>query len=150
MDDVTDPSYSVETVKHFTTENSILPSNNILSIAIQESSGEVYMGTSAGLVSYMSDASEARADYKEISVYPNPVRENYSGYITFNGLVKDSELRIVDASGCLVKILESNGGRATWDGKNTQGKRVASGVYTALCNTKNGEIHGTVKVLVIN
>lgn len=150
MDNVIDPSYTVETVEHFTTENSILPSDNVISIAIQESSGEVFLGTGAGLVSYMSDASEAQVSYEKISVYPNPIREDYMGYITFDGLVQDTELRIVDASGCLVRRLESNGGRATWDGKNAQGKRVGTGVYTAICNTKNGEVHGTVKVLIVN
>jgi flagellar hook assembly protein FlgD len=98
----------------------------------------------------MSDASEAQVSYEKISVYPNPIREDYMGYITFDGLVQDTELRIVDASGCLVIRLESNGGRATWDGKNAQGKRVGTGVYTAICNTKNGEVHGTVKVLIVN
>ena len=55
--------------------------------------------------------------------------------------------------GCMisvVKIIYGTGGSAVWDGKNAQGQRVASGVYTALCNTKTGTQHGSVKILIMN
>lgn len=150
MEDVADPEYYVETVAHFTTENSILPSNDIMTIAIQRSTGEVFIGTGGGLVSYMSDASEPEANFDSIYAYPNPVHPNYQGHVTFKGLMEDTELRIVDASGNVVKVLKSQGGTTTWDMTNTRGTRVASGVYTALCNTKDGKAHGTTKVLIMN
>lgn len=147
---VDDPEYYVETVAHFTTENSILPSNEILSIAIQESTGEVFFATGSGLVSYMSDATPAHNDYSKIYAYPNPVMPNYRGYITFKGLVGNTQLRIVDAGGNLVTIIESEGGTAVWDGNNATGSRVASGVYTAICNTDDGKQHSSTKVLIMN
>ncbi len=143
-------SYTMETVAHFTTNNSILPTNEIMSIAIQESTGEVFIGTGGGLVSYMSDATEPMETYDELYVYPNPVYPTYHGYITFKGLVDESEVRIVDPSGNLVKILQGTGGTVVWDGTNVQGQRVASGVYTVLCNTKSGKEYGSVKVLIMN
>lgn len=145
-----DANYTMETVVHFTTENSILPTDEIISIAIKESSGEVYIGTSGGLVSYMSDATQAKEVYDELYAYPNPVYPTYQGYITIKGLVDDTEVRIVDANGNLVKILQGTGGTVVWDATNTDGKRVASGVYTALCNTKSGSEHGTVKIMIMN
>jgi hypothetical protein len=148
--DISDLSYTVETVAHFTTENSILPSNDILSIAIQESSGEVFIGTGNGLVSYMSDATKTENNFDNIYAYPNPVHPTYQGHITIRGLMSNTEVRIVDASGNMVKQIEGTGGSAVWDGTNTHGQRVASGVYTAICNTKSGNGHGTVKILIIN
>ena len=65
-----------ETIEHFTTENSPLSSNNVLSIAILESTGEVFFGTSQGLVSYMSDAIEPAKNFSDIYAYPNPVHPN--------------------------------------------------------------------------
>jgi ligand-binding sensor domain-containing protein len=147
---VEDPSYYVETVAHFTTENSILPTNDILSIAIQESTGEVFFATSGGLVSYMSDATPANSNYSQIYAYPNPVRPNYRGQITFKGLMNDTELRIVDGSGNLIKTIYSEGGTAIWDATNTRGDRVASGVYTAICNTSDGQHNGAVKVMIFH
>lgn len=142
--------WDVETVAHFTTDNSLLPDNNVLSIAIQESTGEVFIGTSSGLVSYMSDAVTPEDDFDNLYAYPNPVHPNYHGYITIKGLMDNSEVRITDANGNLVKLLQGNGGEAIWDGTNTVGKRVASGVYTAICNTKDGKAHGTTKILIMN
>lgn len=149
-DYVDDPSYYVETVAHFTTENSILPSNEVLSIAIHETTGEVFFATGGGLVSYMSDATPAHDDYSQIYAYPNPVLPNFRGYITFKGLMDNTELRIVDAGGNLIKKIHSEGGTAIWDAKNARGERVASGVYTAICNTSDGQHNGAVKVMIFN
>ena len=139
-----------ETIEHFTSENSPLPSNNVLSIAIQESTGEVFFGTGQGLVSYMSDAIEPATDFNEIYAYPNPVHPNYKGLITIRGLMANTQVRIVDANGNLVTNIPSNGGEAIWDMTNAQGDRVATGIYTILCNTADGSGHGTTKILIMN
>ena len=147
---IDDGSYTVETIAHFTTENSILPTNEIISIAIQESTGEVFIGTGGGLVSYMSDATKPEETFDNLYAFPNPVHPTYHGYITIKGMMESSEVRIVDAGGNLVKTLQSTGGSAVWDGTNANGQRVVSGVYTALCNTTNNKGYGTVKILIMN
>ena len=149
-EDLNDADYTLETVAHFTTENSLLPSNNIISLAIQSSTGEVFIGTGSGLVSYVNEATEPKEDFSELYAYPNPVAANYYGTITIVGAMENTEVRIVDGSGNLVQKIKCIGGSATWDGTNTQGNRVASGVYTALCNTTDGNGHGIVKILVMN
>lgn len=143
-------NYTMETVAHFTTDNSILPTDEIISIAIQESTGEVFIGTGGGLVSYMSDASKPLDTFDELYAYPNPVLPTYQGYITVKGMMENSDVRIIDSSGNLVKTIQANGGSAAWDGMNANGQRVASGVYTVLCNTRSGKGHGSVKVLIMN
>lgn len=149
-DYVESPTYYVETVAHFTTDNSILPSNNVLSIAIQESTGEVFFGTGGGLVSYMSDATPGQDDFQSIYSFPNPVRPDYQGYVTIRGLVENSQVRILDAGGTLIRTIPSMGGTATWDLLNAHGQRATSGVYTAICNTADGQQHGSTKILVIH
>ncbi len=139
-----------ETIEHFTVSNSIMLSDNVLSIAIHPYTGEVFIGTGTGLVSYMSNAIKPEGTYANLYAYPNPVHPNYKGYITIRGLVDNSEVRITDSSGNLVKTIQGLGGEAVWDGTNTTGKRVASGVYTAICNTKDGTAHGYTKILIIN
>ena len=140
----------IETLAHFTTANSLMPDDNVTALAIMETTGEVFIGTSAGLVSYQSDAAEPESDFNSLYAYPNPVHPNYKGYITIKGLMDNTEVRITDAEGNLVKTLQGNGGLAVWDGTNTVGRRVASGVYTAICNTQDGAGHGTVKILIMN
>ena len=137
-----------ETIRHFTTKNSPLPSDEITSIAIHPTSGEVFIGTANGLVSYRSDASDPAESYDGIYAYPNPVRPNYAGVITITGLMDNTVVNIIDAGGNLVCKTRSNGGIAVWDGKNLRGERVATGVYTVLCNTADGQEHAVTKILV--
>ena len=138
----------LETIEHFTKYNSPLVSDGIYCLAIEPKTGELYVGTSIGLLSYQSDANEAQEDMKNIYAYPNPVRPNYQGYISITGLMDNTEVRIVDAGGNLVCKTRSNGGLAIWDGKDGYGKRVRPGVYTALCNAKGG--HNVCKILVMH
>jgi len=133
------------TVAHFTQDNSVLPSNNIQSIAIEPTTGDVYVGTDKGIASYRSDASEARKDMSGVYAYPNPVRPEYGGYISIVGLMDNTVVNIVDAGGNLVCKTRSHGGTAVWDGRNAYGNRATPGVYTAFCNADGG--HTVVKIL---
>ena len=135
------------TVAHFTENNSLLPANNIQSIAIMPKTGEVFVGTDRGIASYRSDASEANEDMSGAYAFPNPVRPNYGGVISIAGLMENTTVNIVDAGGNLVCKTKSHGGTAVWDGKLPDGRRATPGVYTALCNANGG--HTIVKILVI-
>ena len=140
----------LEMIHHFTTENSILPSNDIKSIAINNKSGEVFIGTANGIVSYMSDATVPEATLQESSVhaYPNPVKASYSGNISIVGLTYDCELKIVDAAGYLITEGTSTGGQFTWNGRNAKGEKVASGVYYVLMYDENGDESLATKILI--
>lgn len=135
------------TVAHYTETNSLLPSNMILSIAIEPRTGEVFVGTDRGIASYRGDASEAKEDMTGAYAYPNPVRPDYGGYISITGLMDNTEVNIVDAAGNLVCKTRSHGGTAVWDGRDAYGQRATAGVYTALCNAEEG--HAAVKILII-
>ena len=136
------------TEAHFTTDNSLLPSNNILSIAIHPVNGEVFVGTGEGIASYRNDASEGQDDYSQAYAFPNPVRPDYAGSIAITGLMENSIVNIVDEGGNLICKTRSNGGTAVWDGKNQQGQKASSGIYTALCNASDGS-HTVVKIMIM-
>ncbi|MDO5760404.1 MAG: hypothetical protein Q4Q06_05210 [Bacteroidota bacterium] len=114
---------------HFTAENSPLLSNKITSMAQHPLTGEVFIGTDRGLISYRPESMPAYEEKQELVVFPNPIRENYQGSIAIKGFVEDSDVRITDAQGRMVAHLKSLGGQAVWDGKNFKGQRVGSGVY---------------------
>lgn len=144
-------SDGIEMIEHFTTENSPLISDNIESIAIDGSTGEVFFGTDAGLVSYLGTATDPAGSLSDdnIKVYPNPVRPEYTGRVSITGLMRDTDVKIVSASGYLVNSGTSVGGEYTWDGKNKGGKRVASGVYYVLAADAEGNSGAVAKILVI-
>lgn len=137
----------VATIYHFTTSNSPLPSNNILSIAILPD-GEVFFGTDGGLASFRSDASTPAANYNDAYVFPNPVRPGYEGNITFTGLVDGTYVKVLDAAGNEVFFTRANGGTAVWNGRNASGRKVTPGVYHAYCNTVAGA-HTVINVLIL-
>jgi hypothetical protein len=144
-------SDNITTIHHFTKDNSPLPSDAISSIAVNGATGEVMIGTDAGLVSYMADATEAAEtlDKNNIHAYPNPVKPDYEGVITVVGLTSDSEVQITTATGQLVAQGTSIGGTFTWNGKNASGKRVSSGVYNVLAVTSDGKKGIVTKVVMI-
>lgn len=114
----------------FTKDNSELPDNNIIDIAIDHESGEVFIATSKGIVSFQSDATEGGTVHKsEVEVYPNPVRPDYDGYVFIKGLPRDATVKITDVNGRLVYETKALGGQARWDGRDYTGRKSASGVY---------------------
>ena len=139
-----------ETIHHFTISNSPLPSNYIESIAIDNKSGEVFIGTNKGIASYKSDAvtSEEKLNESAIHAYPNPVRANYNGNISIVGLTDECNVKIVDASGYVINEGTSNGGMYTWNGRNQKGEKVSSGVYQILLYDKNGKEGESTKIVI--
>jgi len=137
-------------ILHFTEENSPLMSNTITSIAINQKSGEVFIGTGQGIVSYQGDATGGKNDFENVLVYPNPVRETYDGLIVITGLIQESDIKITDISGNLVYTTKSQGGQATWDGNNLNGNRVKTGVYLIFLTDKTGDRTHISKLLFIN
>ena len=138
-------------VKHITSSNSPLLSDNILSIAINNTTGEVFFGTDKGLCSYMSDATTPsdRPSGDNTYAYPNPVKPGYTGPITIVGLSMNADVKIVTTNGVLVAEGTSNGGSFIWDGKDKSGKPVASGVYMVESADEDGNNGVVCKVAIV-
>lgn len=140
-----------EIIEQFNTENSPLPSDNILSIAVHPSSGEIFIGTDKGLVSYHSEATEAMEtlDKDNVKVYPNPVRPGYNGNVIVSGLTDAADVKIMTTGGQAVATGTSTGGTFVWNVRNFKGEPVAAGVYYILVATADGKEHIAAKVVVV-
>ena len=125
-------SNGTEVLKHFTVDNSPLPSNAISCLKIITEKSEILIGTYSGLVGYNIGIHEAKPDLSEISIYPNPVKHDYTGLIRFEGLMEKTTIKLLDINGNLVYETLSEGGTAFWNGNNLVGQRVASGVYVVV------------------
>ena len=136
---------------HFTTENSKLLSNIIQSVAINNTTGEVFIGTDNGLCSYISDATETNTEMTSDNVwaYPNPVEPGYTGPITITGLTLDADVKILSSNGAIVNEGRSNGGTYVWDGCDQKGRRVASGIYMVATATSKGEKGTVCKIAIV-
>lgn len=114
----------------FTNTNSPLFDNAITDIAINQKTGEVWIGTEKGVISLRTEATEGgKVNKKTAYAFPNPVQPGYDGPIAIHGLARDANVKITDVAGNLVYEGKSFGGQAVWNGRDYLGRRVASGVY---------------------
>jgi ligand-binding sensor domain-containing protein len=139
-----------EEIYRYTKENSPLISNNVFDIRTDFATGEMYFATETGLVSVRTDATLGDPEFSNVSVFPNPVRPEYQGVITVQGLGYQSDVKITDVSGNIVYKTTSNGGTVIWDGKTVNGQRVQSGVYLVWAAIVEGKGKEVAKILVIN
>lgn len=134
-------------VNRFTEDNSPLPSNIIMKITIDPSTGDVYIGTEQGLVSYRGTATDGGKENTDVKVFPNPIKSGYSGTIAIRGLVENADVRITDISGQLVYRTKALGGQAVWNGLDYTGRRPLSGVYLVFSTNKDGSQTNVAKMV---
>lgn len=139
----------LEQINHFTSENSPLLSNTITDIAINQATGEVFISTEKGLVSYKGSATNFDEEITNLSIYPNPVRPDFEGNIVIDGLAYQSDIKITDVSGNLVYSGRSNGGRAVWNGLTEDGQRVSTGIYLVFASKLDGSATNVGKIAFI-
>ncbi len=141
-----------EILEHFDPTNSPLPSYSVFAVTCGNEN-DVYFGTANGLTQYNSMSSPAAEDYSNVYAYPNPVRPEYTGWITVTGLMDNSLVKIADAAGNVFHQAMSEGGMMVWDGCDRQGRRVKTGVYYVFASQGGDgqESNGAVtKILVVN
>ncbi len=141
----------IETIAHFTKDNCSLISDNINDIAINGQTGEVFIATDLGLCSYLGDATDPSTsmDKNSLKVYPNPVLPEYAGNVHVKGLMQNSNVKIVNAAGHLVTEGTSQGGTFNWNCCNSNGKKVAAGIYYILATDEEGHNGACAKVAIV-
>lgn len=138
-----------ETKYHFTISNSPLPSNVINDIEINSATGEVFIATAKGLISFKGIATAANDDLSNAYVYPNPVRPEYQGTVKIAGLLDKANIKITDIGGNLVYETTSEGGTIEWDTTAFGKYKVASGVYMIFISAQDGVETKVKKVMII-
>jgi len=138
-----------ETKYHFTISNSPLPSNAINDIKINTVTGEVFIATNKGLISFGGIATGANEDLNNVYVFPNPVRPEFTGTVKIAGLLDKANVKITDITGSLVYEATSAGGTLEWDTTAFGRYKVASGVYMIFISAQDGGETKVKKVMII-
>jgi len=139
----------------FTTANSGLLDNNVHGVAVDAQSGEAWIATESGISVYSGAFAEARPDYNSVSAGPNPfIVDGTTRHFIIRRLKNNSTVKILTINGKLVRELQSgsvdiDGGRAQWDGRDSRGQVVRSGVYLYHAYTIDGSAT-TGKIAVIH
>ncbi|GAB3199245.1 ligand-binding sensor domain-containing protein [Pontibacter aydingkolensis] len=137
-------------IRHFNSSNSPLPSNKVVSVAVEHTTGEVFIATDAGVASYRGEATVTEEKTDCATVFPNPVHKNYTGLVGVSGLPNNANIRITDVAGTLVYKTRATGGTLAWDVRDYNGKRVKAGVYLVMSSSDDGSQTCISKIAVLD
>ena len=127
-----------------------LVDNSVLSIALDEKRGIAYFGTGKGLSSLEIPVIATVEKMSSLEVGPNPFILPDHPVVAIKGLSDNATIKILTTSGSLVKQFDAQGGgRAFWDGTDTNGKNVGSGIYLIVAFAENGNQVSTAKIAVV-
>jgi hypothetical protein len=138
-----------ELLEHFTSANSPLFDNRVRSLTIDGTTGEIFFGTSKGVVSYVGDAIDGLPDAENLYAYPNPIMADAETPVMIKGMKKFSTVKVATASGRLVRELDSHGGEVAWDLMDSYGNRVTPGIYLLMVSDPDGKGAGITKVAIV-
>ena len=137
-----------EVLRHFTTENSPLPDNTVLSIGIEPTDGDVFFFTKNEIISFKGEATESVKSQSAIKIYPNPIAPNYNGPILIKNLVNNALVKITDINGQLIMQTRALGGQAVWNGRDQYQQKVASGIYLIFVRDDMGNEKAVGKIMI--
>ena len=115
----------------FNSTNSALLSDQITSLAIDENTGTIYVGTdNRGITAFKTTSVKPKESFEDLFAFPNPfILNKQNNLITIDGLIRDTDIKILTINGKLVKQFTTPGGRvALWDGRDELGDLVPSGI----------------------
>ncbi|MFN3694619.1 MAG: Por secretion system protein, partial [Ignavibacterium sp.] len=144
-------SDGLRVIANLNSKNSPLLDDKIESLAIDEKTGKVFVGTKFGLNTFETPAIKPVDSFAGLTVYPSPfVISDGSQLVTIDGLIRDSEIKILTVSGKLVRKLETPGGRIAFgDGRDDEGNIVNSGIYIVVASDREANSVETGKIAVI-
>ena len=140
-----------ETLQHFTTGNSPLLSNVIYQVCCNTDNNSIFVVTPLGVQQFFTDYVVAAEDYSNVYAYPNPVRPDFTGWVTITGLMSNSNVEIKDASGKVVKSFAGTAADVMWDCCDENGERLPTGNYSVFAAQPGDEMPEKpfTKVMVI-
>lgn len=135
-------------IRNFTVQNSPLPSPEVRSLALNEKSGELFIGTSDGSLSFRAESIRPADNLGALKIYPNPIRNDFNGVLSIEGTTDFSTLKIATTAGRVVASMAVGGGKVTWNLRDPTGNRIGPGVYLVYVIDEAGRERTAGKFLV--
>ena len=137
----------------FRKENSMLLSDEVTAVAIDDMKGLAYIATSKGINVLKIPFAKAKKSYSSLKAFPSPYRIPAAEPMVLDGLIDESSLKIMTLSGEVIRQIDTTspsvqGYQAFWDGKTDSGNWVSTGVYLVAAYSRDGDSRVT-KVAVI-
>lgn len=125
------------------TSNSFLLSDEIRDIDFDTKNNLIYIATNRGINALRIPFGEPKENYNNIKIYPSPFYIPSSNYLRVSDLTFNSSMLVMTLDGKVVRKIESqginiDGDQLIWDGKDSEGDYVSSGVYLLAIYGENG------------
>ena len=143
----------------YTVENSPLVGNFVTSLVFNTQTGDAWIGTTTGLSRFRTPFTEPKPDLSGLSGYPNPfiLHEGNANCGTAGGfritnLAEESAVKIYSVNGELIRSYSTDdvpGAQICWDGRDSSGKLVPSGVYLFVAFVESSGASAVGKVAVV-
>jgi hypothetical protein len=125
-------------LNQFTGNNSPLTSPDIQNTTLEPFSGEILITQSNAAFSFRGTSISAFESLNSLKIYPNPVRPDFSGYLSIEGLTDFAQIKITTSAGRVVFGAQVRGGKATWDLREGSGNRPEAGIYLVYVSDESG------------
>ena len=139
---------ATEVLAHFTTSNSDLISDKIIALGTNPKNGKMYFGSEKGMSEAVGLSIQPLQEF-DIICYPQPFYPGTDEYLSIEGLAANSDIRIMTVNGELVKNLTTQSRKTLWDGTDSSGQYVGSGVYIIVGSSTDEDKSGVAKIAVI-
>lgn len=136
-------------LEYWNENNSPLYQNQINDLSLHPETGELFILSDKGIVSYRTNSSEATENFTKISIFPNPVRPDFEGEVGITGVAENSIIKITDVAGRLFYETKANGGTASWNLKDYNNVKAGLGIYLIFCTKPDGSESVVGKIAVV-
>ena len=130
-------------INGFRTSNSPILSDEVRDIDFDNSRNLAYIATSKGVNVLKIPFGNPKIDYTNVKIFPSPFHIPSQKPLKVNGLIYESSMMITTLDGKLVRHIRSSGieidgDQLSWDGRDSNGDYVSTGVYLLLIYSKDG------------
>ena len=130
-------------IEGFNVENSPLLSNEVMDVAFDANKNLAYVATSLGVNTIKIPFGKSRVNYSDVIIFPSPFVIPTQKSMRVDNLPYNSSMLITTLNGKIVKSIGSNGiaidgNQLSWDGRDSNGRYVSTGVYLLLIYNDNG------------
>ncbi|AFL83230.1 hypothetical protein Belba_0573 [Belliella baltica DSM 15883] len=136
-------------LNHFTRQNSPIYSNEIVNLTFDDRSGELLIVLPEGGITYRTGTIGSFETLEPLKIYPNPVRPDFNGLLSIEGLSDFAEVKITNSSGRVVLSKQVRGGKLSWNLLDNSGNRPLSGVYLVYVRDEFGRERVAGKFVII-
>lgn len=140
-----------EVLANLTKKNTPLLDDKITSLATDENTGLIFIGTRSGLLSVQSLSVRANLDFNSLRCYPQPFVPTVDAELFVEGLAEKATVKVSTVDGVLVRTIDSKGSRVVaWDGRDDKGNIVPSGVYLISGSSATSGETAVAKAMVLH